>query len=116
MSHYIAMNRFRIVKGHEKDFDEIWETRTTYLEEEPGFVKFNLLKGPERDDHVLYASHTLWENETHFEAWTKSEQFRKSHARAGQQNKPTSLGHPEFEGFEAIIVERNDGAPSVAAE
>ena len=79
-------------------------------------MEFALLKGPEREDHTLYSSHTVWQSKANFEAWTKSEQFRKSHARAGQQNKPTSLGHPEFEGFEAIIVERNDGAPSVAAE
>ena len=69
---YIAMNRFKIVKGQESEFEEIWETRNTYLENEPGFIKFNLLKGPERDDHILYASHTLWKSEDHFTAWTKS--------------------------------------------
>ena len=42
MSQYIAMNRFRIVKGQESEFEEIWKTRNTYLENEPGFVKFNL--------------------------------------------------------------------------
>ena len=36
-----------------------------------------------------------------FEAWTRSEAFRKAHAGAGQ-NKPMYLGHPEFEGFEVI--------------
>ena len=72
MSHYIAMNRFRIVKGQESEFEEIWKTRNTYLENESGFIKFNLLKGPEREDHLLYASHTLWESEDHFIAWTKS--------------------------------------------
>ena len=101
MSHYIAMNRFRIVKGHEKDFEEIWETRTTYLEEEPGFVKFNLLKGPGRDDHVLYASHTPWEHETHLHACTKSEAFRKAHSGAGNRGH-LYLGHPEFEGFQVV--------------
>ena len=44
MRHYIAMNRFRIVKGQESEFEEIWKTRNTYLENEPGFIKFNLLK------------------------------------------------------------------------
>ena len=101
MSHYIAMNRFKIVKGHEKDFEEIWETRTTYLENEPGFIKFKLLKGPERDDHILYASHTLWNSETEFEAWTKSEAFRKAHFGAGNRGH-LYLGHPEFEGFEVV--------------
>jgi heme-degrading monooxygenase HmoA len=113
---YIAMNRFKVIKGAEADFETIWRTRQSFLNELEGFVEFALLKGPEREDHTLYSSHTVWQSKAHFEAWTKSEQFRKSHARAGQQNKPTSLGHPEFEGFEAIIVERNDGALSVAAE
>ena len=101
MSHYIAMNRFKIVKGHEKDFEEIWETRTTYLENEPGFIKFNLLKGPEGEDHVLYASHTQWNSENEFEAWTKSEAFRKAHSGAGNRGH-LYLSHPEFEGFEVV--------------
>ncbi len=113
---YIAMNRFKVIKGAEADFETIWRTRQSHLNELKGFVEFALLKGPERADHTLYASHTVWESKADFEAWTRSEQFRKSHARAGQQNKPTSLGHPEFEGFEAVIVEHNEGSPSVAAE
>lgn len=113
---YIAMNRFKVIKGAEADFETIWRTRQSHLSELKGFVEFSLLKGPERADHTLYASHTVWERKEDFTAWTQSEQFRKSHARAGQQNKPTSLGHPEFEGFEAVIVEHNEGKPSVAAE
>ena len=62
MSNYIAMNRFRIVKGQESEFEEIWKTRNTYLESEPGFIKFDLLKGPEKEDHILYASHILYGN------------------------------------------------------
>jgi len=101
MSQYIAMNRFRIVKGQESEFEEIWKTRNTYLENEPGFLKFDLLKGPEKEDHILYASHTIWESEEHFTAWTKSEAFRKAHAGAGNRGH-LYLGHPEFEGFETI--------------
>jgi heme-degrading monooxygenase HmoA len=113
---YIAMNRFKVIKGREAEFETIWRTRESYLHELKGFVEFTLLKGPEREDHTLYASHTVWETKDDFTAWTKSEQFRKSHARAGTQNKPTSLGHPEFEGFEAVIVEDRRGKPAVAAE
>jgi hypothetical protein len=58
-----------------------------------------LLKGPEAEDHTLYASHTVWENRAVFEAWTKSEAFRAAHSRAGD-NKPLYLDHPQFEGFE----------------
>ena len=98
---YIAMNRFKVLKGAENDFEQVWLTRETHLEDVPGFVEFQLLKGPERDDHVLYASHTIWRSETDFEAWTRSEAFRKAHARAGE-GKPLYHGHPEFEGFTSL--------------
>jgi hypothetical protein len=47
----------------------------------------HLLKGPDAEDHTLYASHTVWENRAVFEAWTKSDAFRAAHSRAGD-NKP----------------------------
>ena len=73
-------------------------SRDSHLDKVPGFVEFHLLKGPEAEDHTLYASHTVWENRAVFEAWTKSEAFRAAHSRAGD-NKPLYLDHPQFEGF-----------------
>jgi heme-degrading monooxygenase HmoA len=98
---FIAMNRFKVKKGAEHDFEQVWLTRETHLEDVPGFVEFQLLKGPERDDYVLYASHSVWRTEKDFEGWTRSEAFRKAHAGAGA-NKSLYLGHPEFEGFTTL--------------
>lgn len=105
---YIAMNRFRVLKDCTQEFENVWLSRDSYLHEMPGFVVFHLLKGPERDDHRLYASHTVWRSYADFEAWTKSEAFRKAHARAGE-NKPLTLGHPEFEGFQVVQEVASDG-------
>jgi heme-degrading monooxygenase HmoA len=102
---FIAMNRFKIVPGNEEAFEEVWKTRDSYLARVPGFVEFNLLRGPSKDDHTLYSSHTIWRSREDFEAWTRSEAFRKAHAGAGQ-NKPLYLGHPEFEGFESVQTVR----------
>lgn len=99
---FVAMNRFRVVKGSEEAFEEVWKGRDTRLGEMKGFVDFHLLRGAEHDDHTLYASHTIWSSREDFEAWTKSEQFREAHKGAGQ-NKPLYLGHPEFEGFSAVV-------------
>ncbi len=99
---FVAMNRFRVALGREADFEAIWASRRTRLDEMEGFVSFHLLKGPVRKDHVLYASHSVWESEDHFRAWTRSEQFRDSHRGAGQ-NRDLYLGPPEFEGFTAVI-------------
>jgi heme-degrading monooxygenase HmoA len=105
---FIAMNRFKVVKGAEADFEEVWSSRKTRLDEMPGFVAFHLLKGPEREDHTLYSSHTTWESHAHFKAWTVSEQFRESHRNAGKPRpKPLYLGHPEFEGFQSVLSETN---------
>lgn len=98
---FIAMNRFRVKKGSEHDFEQVWLNRDTHLHKVPGFVEFHLLKGPESDDHTLYASHTVWQSQPAFEAWTRSESFRAAHARAGG-NKPLYDGHPQFEGFEVL--------------
>lgn len=60
-----------------------------------------MLKGPEEDGSILYASHTMWESEAHFRDWTRSDQFRQAHSRAGDTRKLHS-GAPRFEGFTAI--------------
>jgi heme-degrading monooxygenase HmoA len=98
---FIAMNRFKVIKGSEAAFENVWLSRDTHLDKVLGFMEFHLLKGPEAEDHTLYASHTVWKSRTAFEAWTKSEAFRAAHARAGD-NKPLYLGRPQFEGFETI--------------
>ncbi len=101
---YIAMNRFRIIKGEEAEFEKIWAERDTHLHGVPGFVEFHLLRGPEEEGHTLYASHTVWETQQHFEGWTKSEAFRKAHAQAEGSKKNIYRGPPKFEGFEAVQV------------
>ncbi len=98
---FIAMNRFKVLKDEQNAFEKMWLGRESKLDEVQGFVTFQLLRGPEREDHVLYSSHTVWASQDEFIAWTKSEQFRFAHKNAGGQ-KPMTLGHPEFEGFEVI--------------
>jgi len=113
---YIAMNRFKVSKGSEENFEKLWMSRESLLHELPGFVAFHLLKGPQREDHVLYSSHTVWESFANFENWTKSEQFRKAHSNAGGSSiRPLYLGHPEFEGFEVLQEILPDGGKKSAA-
>jgi heme-degrading monooxygenase HmoA len=83
----------------------------TALDKVKSFVEFHLLRGPEAEDHTLYASHTVWQSRATFEAWTKSEAFRAAHQRAGNA-KPQYLGPPQFEGFEV----RQTVGPGTARE
>lgn len=104
---FIAMNRFRVKKGSEADFEAVWLRRDVFLSREPGFMAFHLLRGPQSDSHSLYVSHTIWASREAFEAWTRSESFRAAHKDAGH-NKPLYSDSPQFEGFEVIQHIAND--------
>ena len=99
---FLAMNRFKIALGYEEGFEKVWKERDSYLDEVDGFVSFNLMKGAVTEEYVLYASHSVWQSKAAFEAWTKSEHFRKAHAQASAP-KGTYLGHPDLELFDAVI-------------
>ena len=69
---FIAMNRFKVVPSLCSEFERVWTSRDTHLRDVPGFIEFHLLRGPEREDHVLYSSHTVWRSREDFEGWTRS--------------------------------------------
>ena len=99
---FLAMNRFKIAPGFEAGFEKIWRERDSFLSQVPGFKQFSLLKGPEKEEYILYASHSVWESRKAFDDWTKSEEFRKAHAQTSAP-KGTYLGHPELATFDEVI-------------
>jgi len=100
---YIAMNRFKVQKGSEEDFEAVWKNRDSSLAGMAGFKEFHLLRGKfhEEEGYTLFASHTVWASEADFIAWTKSENFRTAHRNSGT-TKVHYIGHPQFEGFSAV--------------
>lgn len=101
---YFAMNRFRVRKGAESEFERIWRERERFLGSVPGFCGFFLLRGPEAEDHRLYATQTQWDSQRDFINWTRSEAFRKAHAGAAPK-RDLYLGPPNLEGFETLLEE-----------
>jgi heme-degrading monooxygenase HmoA len=100
---YLTMNRFKVAKDHADAFEDMWKSRDSHLKTVPGFVQFALMKGPEAEDHILYASHTIWQSEAAFRAWTRSEAFRAAHSGT-KSSTDMYLGPPELELFEAVQV------------
>ncbi len=98
---FIAMNRFRIAVGREAEFEQIWRERETNLPGMAGFVAFHLLRGASTPEFTLFASHTVWETRQHFDDWTQSEAFRRSHGGSAR-SAGLYLGPPVFEGFEVV--------------
>jgi heme-degrading monooxygenase HmoA len=99
---YIAMNHFRVNPSGAAQFEENWRNRESFLASVPGFKEFHLLKGPEQDGAQLYASHTIWEDEPSFVAWTKSEAFVKAHSQA-RPSASVVLGPPQFIGWQVVL-------------
>ena len=82
--------------------DFIGNLQHSFLENVPGFKNFNLIKGEAKEDHTLYASHSIWDSKEDFINWTKSESFRLAHKNAGQ-HRDLYIGAPNFEGFEKVL-------------
>lgn len=99
---FIAMNRFRIHAGREPDFEKLWRERESYLDQVPGFREFRLLRGATADGITLFVSHSVWESRAAFEAWTRSDAFRKAHQQA-RSPQGTVDGHPSFEGYDVVL-------------
>jgi len=98
---YIAMNRFTVKTENAEAFEAVWLGRDSHLKGLDGFQEFQMLKGPEVEGLILYASHTVWASEDAFREWTKSEAFRAAHKDAGKTMK-LHEGSPTFEGFSTI--------------
>jgi heme-degrading monooxygenase HmoA len=98
---YLTMNRFKVRKDATEAFEALWVQRDSHLKSVPGFRSFHLMRGPEAPDHVLYASHTAWDDQAAFEAWTKSEAFRAAHKNAGG-SRDLYLEPPALEIFDTV--------------
>ena len=84
------------------DFEKVWKDRDTHLEKVPGFKNFNLVRREIKENHTLYASHSIWNSKEAFIDWTKSEAFRLVHKNAAQ-HRDLYLGAPNLEGFEVVL-------------
>jgi heme-degrading monooxygenase HmoA len=98
---YIAMNHFRVDPNGTSAFEQAWRDRQSFLAGTPGFREFHLLRGPIEEGAQLYVSHSVWDDEATFRAWTESESFRKAHAQGG--TKGMLLGPPKFVGWQVVL-------------
>ncbi len=90
----VVANRFRIADGYEEEFVERFRNREGMIEEQEGFVRFDLLT-PANEDTDTFVALTYWESREAFEAWTESEAFEEAHGT----DAPRELfeDHPNLE-------------------
>ena len=103
---FMASTQFEVVKGQEETFESLWAARSSRFHETPGFISFRFKKGPERENHVLYFSLTMWATQQSFLAWTSSELFLEGYENAERHGRPHQSSC-RLEEFETICSRTN---------
>ncbi|MFB6266726.1 MAG: antibiotic biosynthesis monooxygenase [Halodesulfurarchaeum sp.] len=97
---FVVANRFRVAEEYGDQFVERFENRRGTIEDQPGFVRFDLL-APADSDTETHVALTYWESREDFEAWTDSEAFEEAHA--GDAPSGMFEDHPNLERHEVAL-------------
>lgn len=95
-----VMNRIPVNVDFAEAFEQRFSDRAALVDGMDGFVSFRLLRPSKPEDPYIVM--TFWESEEHFKAWTRSDEFKEGHARAGRLPRNAFLGHPKIEVMEVI--------------
>ncbi|ATX82430.1 Heme-degrading monooxygenase HmoA [Mariprofundus ferrinatatus] len=98
---FVTMNRFTIDPEHWPAFEARFRERAGLVDGEPGFIRNAVLR-PESDTTNQHVVMTMWESRSAFEAWTRSEAFRKAHEKAGQTPPAWFIAPSKLEMFESV--------------
>jgi heme-degrading monooxygenase HmoA len=99
---FIVMNRFSVDASRADEFEEIWRTRESMLNQMTGFLEFQLLRSSEKEGRVLFISKVNWTEEKNFSDWVQSDQFKQAHAKK-RMPEGIVMGPPQFETFEVVL-------------
>jgi len=103
---YIATYRFDVPLENIELFEQSWNLRPKSFKNAPGFLGFQLFRGPESEDGVLYVSHLTWESEEAFHDWNMSDRKAATHQR--DPNEPPRVkpfrNKPVMEGFQLLPI------------
>ena len=76
-----AMNRIYVVPEYAEQFEQRFRTRAGLVDGMPGFIWNKVLRPVNPEDPYIVL--TLWKSRAAFDAWVKSDEFVKGHARSG---------------------------------
>lgn len=100
-------NRIQVAPENAEAFERAFRQRAGHVDETPGFVRNQVLRPTREGDP--YVVLTTWRNREAFEAWTRSDSFKKAHANAGS----TPTGESRLEIHQVI---QDSSEPDLDAE
>jgi heme-degrading monooxygenase HmoA len=73
-------NRIQVAPEHAEAFERRFQERAGHVDDSPGFLRNQVLRPTREGDPYVVLS--LWESREAFDAWTRSDAFRRAHAGA----------------------------------
>jgi len=101
---FVVANRVPVASGWEQHFEERFRHRAGQIEQQPGFVRMEVLRPTSTD--TPYVVNTIWESESAFRAWVGSEDFRQAHANP--MPKEAFDGESRLEQYEVVVAAASD--------
>lgn len=92
----VKINAISVPEGAGPELERRFADRLHAVDDQPGFLGFELLRPVAGDDR--YFVYTKWESEEHYQAWA---QGSAKEAHAGQRGKPVASGANLLE-FEVV--------------
>ena len=74
----VVANRIPVAEVYESDFENRFRERENLVDNSPGFIRNEVLRPMKGEPYIIK---TYWEDMASFEAWTKSEAFKKAHSK-----------------------------------
>lgn len=95
---FVATNRLKIKNGFGQELEQQFG-RHSGVEQQPGFLEFELWRLDKETDHEEYLVVTHWESKEAHDDWTRSEAFRQAHSGP----RPEFLIGGEFSSYEVRL-------------
>ena len=98
---FVATNRLRIKNGFGQELEQQFG-RHSGVEQQPGFLGFELWRLDKEAEHDEYLVVTHWESQEAHNSWTRSAAFRQAHS--GPRSEFLISG--EFSSYEVCLSSR----------
>ena len=83
---YVVTNTLRVPAEGAARIEQGFAHAGGRMRQIPGCVSFHLLKEEAADGQAVYIAMTHWQDEASFQAWVRSEDFRRAHANAADSD------------------------------
>ncbi len=96
---FMVANRVFVAPGWEEQFEERFRKRAGRIEQQPGFVRMEVLRPVSED--TPYVVNTVWEDEAAFRSWIGSADFKEAHANPLPKDAFSAEG--KLEQYQSVV-------------